>query len=158
MALPRTPLDDPSKVSNWGKSYHTPICRIRREHTCSTTKFKQSCMSWDTVLMLCYPLKLFTEYLALHFGPMDVVGSPSEMLELWLMDDASFKFAVNAQGERIPDTLLHQLIASDAVGRGVRIRSPSVHVEVLCKHDVQHKRGINGLLTTSSYPARAPRP
>ncbi|GHJ88438.1 hypothetical protein NliqN6_4840 [Naganishia liquefaciens] len=66
---------------------------------------------------------------------MDVVGSPSEMLELWLMDDASFKFAVNAQGERIPDTLLHQLIASSAVGRGVRIRSHSVHVEVLCKHD-----------------------
>jgi thimet oligopeptidase len=58
----------------------------------------------------------------IDFVPMDFIESPSQMLELWLTDARLIDFAVNAHGQRIPDVLVSQLIAADAIGRGMMKR------------------------------------
>jgi thimet oligopeptidase len=54
---------------------------------------------------------------------MDFVEAPSQMLELWLTNKDLFNFAINEEGQRIPDRLLDQLISSQEIGRGISERS-----------------------------------
>jgi hypothetical protein len=42
------------------------------------------------------------------------------MLELVFTDKKLFDFAVNAEGERIPDEMLDKLLVSGDVGQGLR--------------------------------------
>lgn len=64
----------------------------------------------------------YDRFAGIDFVPMDFVEAPSQMLEMWLTDASLFDFALNTRGERIPDAMLHQLIAADAIGRGMKTR------------------------------------
>lgn len=48
----------------------------------------------------------------------DFTEAPSEMLELWLEDPRSFAFAVNEEGENIPEDVLSRLLMAEKIGRG----------------------------------------
>lgn len=50
----------------------------------------------------------------------DFVEAPSQMLELVFTGKEIFDFAVNAEGQRIPDEMLDKLLASADVGQGLR--------------------------------------
>lgn len=54
---------------------------------------------------------------------MDFVEAPSQMLELWLTNKNLFDFAINEEGERIPERFLDQLIPSQEIGRAISERS-----------------------------------
>lgn len=88
---------------------------------------------------------------------MDFIEAPSQMLELWLTDAGLFDFAVNAQGVRIPDTLRQQLIASDAIGRGITTRSLLAAAKYCVSIGWRAIPGCNRPLTTSLHLAGASR-
>jgi Zn-dependent oligopeptidase len=50
----------------------------------------------------------------------DSVEAPSQMLKLVFTDKRIFDFAVNAEGQRIPNDMLDKLLASADVGQGLR--------------------------------------
>lgn len=91
-----------------------------------------ACMSYREVQTILHELghcahallstQSYDRLAGIDFVPMDFIESPSQMLELWLTDASLFDFAVNAQGQRIPDALLRQLIGADAIGRGIFTR------------------------------------
>jgi Zn-dependent oligopeptidase len=56
-------------------------------------------------------------------GQKDFTEAPSEMLELWLEDPRSFAFAVNRQGESIPEDVLNRFLTAEKIGRGCFERS-----------------------------------
>lgn len=47
---------------------------------------------------------------------MNFVEMPSQMVELWLTDRSLFNFAVNENGERIPDDMLGKVLPAEEIG------------------------------------------
>jgi thimet oligopeptidase len=52
----------------------------------------------------------------------DFVKAPSQMLELWLANKNLYDFAINEQGQRIPESVLDKLISAQGIGRAVEER------------------------------------
>lgn len=126
-----------------------------------------ACMSYREVQTILHELghcahmlvsaQSYHRFSGIDFVPMDFIEAPSQMLELWLTDPGLCDFAVNAQGARIPDTLLQQLIASDAIGRCITIRSRLAAAKYCVSTGWRAMPGCNGPLTASLHSAGASR-
>lgn len=89
-----------------------------------------ACMSyWDMTGLLhelghCVHAMLGKQRYCRFSGPLgiqrDLMEMPSQLLELWLTDKTLFDFAVNQQGERIPGSVLDNLLAAEEIGRGIQ--------------------------------------